>query len=328
MNDWLEEFKGVLSQEAAAIRTYAESLEKNETRKNLIQAVELIHSSLKGGGKIVVMGIGKSGKIAQKIASTLTSTGSFSVFVHPSEALHGDLGIVRPGDVVLALSHSGNSDELTQIFPSLDRLKVPIIAITANGGSKLAQRALYWIDTQVKTEACPYNLAPTTSTTLALALGDALAIALMKLSDFKPDAFALNHPGGALGRKLTLKVKDIMHTGAAIGRVAENAPMDTIIELATEKHLGAVCVLAETRLLGIVTDGDLRRALRLKEKFFEFRAQDIMTKDPVTVSPEELACDALKKMENRKSQISVLPVVDQNNEFVGLIRLHDVVQSL
>jgi arabinose-5-phosphate isomerase len=227
---------------------------------------------------------------------------------------------------VLALSYTGNTEELLRLLPSIKALGVPVVGLGGNPNSRLAAQCEIWIDGWVAQEACPHNLAPTTSTTLALAIGDALALGLMNLRGFKPDAFAQNHPGGALGNRLNLKVSDIMHHGDLVPLLSREASMDDVVVATTSKRLGAVLIVEGTQLLGIVTDGDLRRALKHKEKFFTLKASDVMTRAPVTVRDDELAKTALELMENRPYQISVLPVVDAAGHWKGLIRIHDLVQ--
>ncbi|MEN9723184.1 MAG: hypothetical protein RJB38_1170 [Pseudomonadota bacterium] len=318
--------------QALEIETQAlsKSLERFRTdpqsRAQLALALELLGSGLKRGGKIVVTGVGKSGKIANKIAATLASTGSIAIFLHPTEGLHGDLGMITPADVVLALSHTGNTEELLRLVPSLKALGVPLIGLGGNPDSQLARSAHAWIDARVEQEACPHNLAPTSSTTLALALGDALAVTLMKIRGFDQRAFALNHPGGSLGRRLQLKVQDVMHPLSVTPLVSPQDSVEKILEEAGKRNFGAVLVVEGPRLAGIVTDGDLRRALRHRESFFHLRAQDIMTPTPVTTTPESMAYEALEQMENRPSQIKELPVVDSQGQVLGLVRLHDLVR--
>ncbi len=326
--DVLEEFTRVLRIEGEAVLACLERIQKDEARRELADAVRLLCGALERGGKIVVSGVGKSGKVAQKISATLCSTGSLSVFLHPTEGLHGDLGMVTGNDAVLALSHTGNTDELVRLLPSLKKLRVPIIGMGGNARSQLAEQCDAWIDAAIDHEACPHNLAPTTSTTLALALGDALAVALMKARGFDAEAFARLHPGGTLGRRLHLTVTDVMHSGEAIGVVSASSSMDEVIVVSTQKKLGAVLVAEGRRLLGIITDGDLRRALRHREKFFRLRADEVMTGAPVTVRADTRAMEALDLMENRPSQISVLPVVDSQGAWVGIVRLHDLVRTL
>ncbi len=331
MVDPVREFSRVLCVEGKSLLDCAGRLLQGEKAEHAQKQVQLalgyFQDSLSRGGKIVVTGVGKSGKIAQKIAATFCSTGTLAVFLHPAEALHGDLGLVRPEDAVLALSYTGNTDELVRLLPSMKNLKVPIVGLGGNSESKLASQCDAWIDGFVEQEACPHDLTPTASTTLALALGDALAITLMQLRGFTPQSFAANHPGGSLGRKLNLKVSEIMHQGSQLALVSPSASMDDVVIASTQKKLGAVLVVEGERLLGIITDGDLRRALRHREKFFQLKAVEVMTRDPVKVSPETLAKAALDLMENRSSQISVLPVVEGQGRCVGLVRLHDLVTA-
>lgn len=306
---------------------------KNRLDQRFSQAIELIVSSHQKSGKVVVLGIGKSGKIASKVAATLSSMGTPAIYLHPTEALHGDLGIVGSHDVLLAYSYSGNSEEVLRVInelrarPHFNQLK--IIAIIGNMTSALAQIADVVLDGSVAQEACPLNLAPTSSTTVALALGDAIAAVLSLHFNFKEDQFAVNHPGGALGRRLTLMVKDLMKAKNDLPWVLSNALMEEVVNMATEKKLGAVLVRdAHQKFRGIITDGDIRRALKHKEKFFSLTANDIMTVNPVAIRFDEKALKALELMENRSSQISVLPVIDDSANCIGLIRLHDLIGKL
>jgi len=278
-------------------------------------------------GKVVLFGVGKSGVIAQKIAQTLTSTGTVGVFVHPSDALHGSLGIITAGDVVVALSNSGETEEILSLLPALKQRDVSLIAIVGNTGSTLAQNADVVLDASVDQEACPLNLAPTTSTTVALAIGDALAMTLMQEKGLTAEDFASNHPAGNLGKRLTLRVADLMHENPGIQPAAGWMEVVTTI---SKFGLGAVNVIDEAaHLKGIITDGDLRRVLErtTPENFTKLTAENMMTKNPITVGRETLAYDALQLMENRPSQISVLPVVDESGVCLGLLRLHDIVKS-
>jgi arabinose-5-phosphate isomerase len=313
--------------EATAISDCAERMTREPAASQFKKAIELFQRSLEQGGKIVVTGVGKSGKIGQKIAATLSSTGSLAIFLHPTEGLHGDLGVVTPRDAVLALSYTGNTEELIRLLPSLKSLRVPLIGLGGNSQSQLAQHSDAWLDAQVQQEACPHNLAPTTSTTLALALGDAIAVTLMQLRGFDERAFAQFHPGGSLGRRLNLKVSDIMHAGEAVAVVTLAASIEDVILLSTQKKMGAVLVADGKKLQGIITDGDIRRALQHREKFFALKAAEVMTKNPISARAEMLAYDALQLMENRPSQISVLPVVNEAGEWLGVLRLHDIVRS-
>src|SRR4051812_15240842 len=268
----------VLKMEGQAILTCVERLKNGTASEPFKKALTCLHASLEKGGKIVVTGVGKSGKVGQKIAATLCSTGSLAVFLHPTEGLHGDIGVVCPNDSVLALSNTGNTDELLRLFPSLKRLGVSVIGMGGNPSSKLAEECDIWIDAQVETEACPHNLAPTTSTTLAQALGDALAVTLMQVRGFDAQSFAKNHPGGSLGKRLSLTVNDLMHRGDAVPVLGLHASMEEVVILSTQKQLGAVLVVEGERLLGIITDGDIRRSLQYREKFFQLKADAVMTR--------------------------------------------------
>ncbi|MFZ9596273.1 MAG: KpsF/GutQ family sugar-phosphate isomerase [Bdellovibrionia bacterium] len=317
----------VLRMEAESLQSCAARIEGAPEDSGLTRALQIFSSSLSTGGKIVVTGVGKSGKVAQKIAATLCSTGSLAVFLHPTEGLHGDLGVIQPGDSILALSYTGNTEEVVRLLPTLKNRGVLIVGLGGNSNSKLAESCDAWIDAKVEAEACPHNLAPTTSTTLALALGDALAVALMRLRGFEPSLFAKNHPGGSLGRRLHLQVKDLMHSVEAVAVLDEAAPMDQIVMLSTEKKMGAVLIVESQKLIGIITDGDLRRALKFQDRFFQFKARDVMTQNPVTIRADVPASEALHTMENRPSPISLLPVVNENQKCLGLIRLHDLVRT-
>jgi len=283
-------------------------------------------------GKIVLLGVGKSGIIAQKIAATMTSSGTAAVYLHPSDALHGGLGIVTSDDVVIMLSNSGETDELLELLPYLKRREAPVVAIVGNLKSTIAQRANAVIDASVDQEACPLNLAPTASTTVALAIGDALAMTLMQGKGLTETDFASNHPAGQLGKRLNLRVADLMHSGSKNPTIGMDASFMDIVSGITQYGLGAVNVVDnEGRLAGIITDGDLRRSLqRMGPRdlaFANLRCDDLMTHNPIVTNSEMLAFDALRLMEDRPSQINVLPVVDDNNQCVGLIRLHDIVRS-
>jgi arabinose-5-phosphate isomerase len=278
-------------------------------------------------GKVIVTGVGKSGVISEKIAQTMTSTGTIAVFVHPTDALHGGLGVVAAGDVVIALSNSGETDEILAIMPTLKQRGVAIVAIVGNTESTLARRSDVVLDASVDKEACPLNLAPTASTTVALAIGDALAMTVMDAKGLTVEDFAANHPAGRLGKRLTLTVCDLMHASPNVSR--EAGWLDVVKAISTHA-LGAVNVVDENcRLLGIVTDGDLRRTIERTSPaaFSSLTAEKMMTRSPISASPEMLAYDALHLMEDRPSQISVLPVTDDGGGCIGLLRLHDVVRS-
>lgn len=324
----------VLEIEAGALSRFQHQLlnEDSSVAVGFTAAIREFSTALDSGRRIVVTGLGKSGRIGLKISATLSSTGSPSIFLHATEALHGDLGGVQAGDCVLALSHTGNTEELLRLAPALKGLGTRIVGLGGNPRSQLAEACDAWIDASIELEACPHNLAPTSSTTLALAVGDAIAVTLMKLRGFEERDFARNHPGGALGRRLSLRVREIMHQGTALGRIGTDAPIEEILAEATRTGLGGVLVTESgrngERLVGLITDGDFRRALAKKDRFFNLTAVDLMTQSPVTIGPDRLAREALELMENRPSQISVLPVVDDVGAPLGLVRLHDLVRLL
>ena len=313
----------LLRAEAAAIGKAAARLQPEDINR----AIGIL---AKCQGKIVLLGVGKSGIIAQKIAATMTSSGTAAIYLHPSDALHGGLGILSSDDVVVMLSNSGETDELLQLMPYVKRRNVPLVVIVGNIKSTLAQRADAVLDASVDEEACPLNLAPTTSTTVALAIGDALAMTLMQAKGLTPNDFAFNHPAGQLGKRLTLRVADLMHSGSQNPTISREAGWLEIISAITSFGLGAVNVVDEMgRLEGVITDGDLRRSLQriTAADINGLKCGALMTSDPVVTNPEMLAYDALRLMEDRSSQISVLPVVDHDRSCVGLIRLHDIVRS-
>ncbi len=308
----------------------ADAIARTATRLDQNQVETVIRLLTECRGKIVIFGVGKSGIIAQKIAATMTSTGTAALQIHPSDALHGGLGILNSEDVVIVLSNSGETDELLAMLPYLKNRQVPIVAIVGNLNSTLAHTAAAVLDASVDQEACPLNLAPTTSTTVALAIGDALAMTLMKVKGLTLDDFAVNHPAGRLGKRLTLKVADLMHGGARNPTISAGSIWVEVVRAISDGGLGAVNVVdAQGRLAGVITDGDLRRAIqRLDHAALEtLTGDEIMTRNPVVAAPEILAYDALRLMEDRPSQISVLPVVDKDRNCVGLIRLHDIVRS-
>jgi len=277
-------------------------------------------------GRIVVLGMGKSGHIGHKIAATLASTGSPAFFVHPGEASHGDLGMITASDVVLALSNSGETSELLTILPLIKRLGVPLIAMTGNRGSNLATEADVNIDVSVEHEACPLNLAPTSSTTAALAMGDALSIALLEARGFTEHDFAKSHPGGTLGRRLLLHIGDIMHSGSGVPRVNYDAPMrDGLVEM-TDKGLGmTVVVNADDIVAGIFTDGDLRRTLDLGVDMRNSKISEVMTHDCKVAQADMLAAEALQIMQENK--INAIPIVDREQRLVGAISMHDLLRA-
>jgi len=279
-------------------------------------------------GRIVVLGMGKSGHIGDKIAATLASTGSPAFFVHPGEASHGDMGMITRDDVVLALSNSGETSEILTILPLIKRLGVPLVALTGKPRSTLAQAADAHLDVSVEKEACPLGLAPTSSTTAALAMGDALAVALLESRGFTADDFALSHPGGALGRRLLLHVEDIMHGGATLPRVNESASLSEALLEMTKKGLGMTAVVdAAGKLSGIFTDGDLRRVLDHGEvNVHQTKIADVMTRGGKTVGPRQLAVEALRLMEQFKIN-ALLVVEDGNQKLVGALNMHDLLRA-
>lgn len=324
----VEEGRRVLRVEAEALQAASTALGEGFTR-----AVETIFESLSRGGKIVASGVGKSGNVAQKVAATLTSTGSPAVFLHPTEALHGDLGIVGANDVLLIFSHSGSSQELLLMLPAAKNLCRGVVAVLGNVNGPLAQHAAAVISSHISSEACPDNLAPTASSTLAMALGDAIAMALKMKAGFGPDHFAKFHPAGQLGRRLLTRVEDLMHKEGDIALLAPAASMDEVVIALTKFRQGGVCIVegktagGKPRLVGVIVEGDIRRALLKKEAFFQLKASDIMTRTPKAVHPRTKAAEALDLMENRSGQLSFLPVVDEDGGCVGVLRVHDLVLS-
>ena len=277
-------------------------------------------------GRVVVTGMGKSGHIGGKIAATLASTGTPAFFVHPGEASHGDLGMITPGDVVLALSNSGETAEVTALLPLLKRMGIPLISMTGRPGSTLARHAEAHLDAGVEREACPLDLAPTSSTTAALALGDALAVALLESRGFTAEDFALSHPGGSLGKRLLLTVADLMHTGDRLPVVATGSPLrDALLEI-TRQGLGFTCVVADDgTLAGVYTDGDLRRTLDRQQDFSTLSVDDVMTSPGRRIRPDTLAAEAVKLMED--SRITALAVVDDQQRPVGALHMHDLLAA-
>ncbi|MDX1697188.1 MAG: KpsF/GutQ family sugar-phosphate isomerase [Thiohalobacterales bacterium] len=288
--------------------------------------VEACRYMLACTGRIVVLGMGKSGHIAGKIAATLASTGTPAFFVHPGEASHGDLGMITSADVVLALSNSGETGEIITILPIIKRLNVPLIAMTGNPESTLSRAATANINVGVEKEACPLGLAPTASTTAALAMGDALAVALLESRGFTEEDFARSHPGGALGRRLLLLIDDLMHTGERTPRVtADTLLSDALVEM-TRKGLGMTAVVdRDNRLLGVFTDGDLRRAIDRRLDVHSATVGELMTADCKAVHPGMLAAEALQIMDRTK--INALPVINDNQELIGALNMHDLLRA-
>jgi arabinose-5-phosphate isomerase len=274
-------------------------------------------------GRVVATGLGKSGLIAQKVSATLSSTGTPSLFLHPTEAIHGDLGRVVKGDVVLALSYSGETAEMLLLLEAVKRLGAPVVALTGNPRSTLATAADVHLDVSIRAEACPFGLAPTASTTAALAMGDALAMSILERRGFTVDDFAILHPGGRLGRKL-LRVEDVMHAGDQVPRVSPAAPMKDVLFEMTRKRLGMTTVVdGEGRLLGMISDGDLRRQMeRHGHSVLDRRAEECMTPGPVTIGRRRMATEALALLESRK--ITSLPVTTPEGTVEGVVHLHDL----
>jgi arabinose-5-phosphate isomerase len=310
--------RNVLTIEADAVTALAKRLDGS-----FVAAHELL---LKCRARVVVTGMGKSGHIANKIAATLASTGTPAFFLHPAEASHGDLGMITDEDVVLALSNSGESPELLAIVPYLKRRGIKLIAMTGKPQSTLAREATIHLDASVEKEACPLNLAPTASTTAALALGDALAISLLEARGFSEEDFARTHPGGALGKRLLIRVSELMHSGDRLPRVSENASLqDALLEM-TRKGLGATAIVgADDKLIGIYTDGDLRRTLEKNADLRGVAVAAVMTRNPLTMQSDKLAAEAAQIMQARR--ITCVLVVDANNRLVGAIHTHDLLRA-
>ena len=315
----IEHGRRVLDIEARAIAALVSRLDQR-----FVDAVELLYRC---GGKVIVSGMGKSGLIGQKIAATLASTGTPAFFVHPAEGIHGDLGMLARKDAVIAISNSGETEELIKLLPYVKRLDIPVIAMTGRAQSTLAKNSEVVLDVSVAEEACPLGLAPTASTTATLAMGDAIAIALLERRGFKEEDFAQFHPGGSLGRRLLTKVRDLMHHGAAVPKVSADASArDAILEM-TSKKLGMTTVVdAQGRLAGVVTDGDLRRFLERGGDVGKSRARDLVTAtNPKSIGPDDLAARAVQIME--RYAITSLVVLDQAGAIQGVIHLHDLLRA-
>jgi len=314
----LELAREVLDIEAAAVRDV-----KSRLGASFLAAHHMIYATK---GRVVVTGMGKSGHVGNKIASTLASTGTPAFFMHPAEASHGDLGMITADDVVIAISYSGESEEIGRILPLIKRRGAKVIAITGRADSTLARESDVHLDARVEKEACPLNLAPTASTTATLALGDALAVALLESRGFGSDEFAQHHPGGALGRKLLVHVADVMRKGAQLPRSREDdALLPTVLDEMSAKGIGMTCIVdANDRLLGIFTDGDLRRALEKRDSLKGLKARDVMHRNPTTIAPDRLAAEAAQILE--KGLGGRLPVVAEG-KLVGAITFHDLLAA-
>ncbi len=316
--DAVEKGKEVVRIEAAAVRAL-----EGKINGAFAGAVDLIARIT---GRVIITGMGKSGLIARKIVATMNSTGTPAIFMHPSDAVHGDLGMVRPEDVVICISKSGNTEEILQLVPMFKRIGVTIISIIGNLVSKLGRESDFVLNATVDQEACPYDLAPTASTTAALVIGDALAIALLERKNFTEEEFAMFHPGGNLGKRLYLRVEELMVKGKDIPKVLTSASLRETILVMTSGRLGAACVVnSEGKLAGILTDGDLRRLLQKDMDFSHLSADDVMTRNPKFVKHQTLAVAALEVME--EFNISQLIIVDESQCPVGMIHLHELVKA-
>ncbi len=316
-NKILEVAKRTISIERDALDKLIDNLSAD-----FVKVVELILASK---GRLIVTGIGKSANVATKIVATLNSTGTPAVFMHASDAVHGDLGIIQKDDTVLMLSKSGNTPEIKVLIPLIKNFGNPIIALTSNKNSYLAKNADYLLFTPMEKEACPNNLAPTTSTTLQMAMGDALAVSLLQTKGFREQDFAKYHPGGSLGKKLYLRVADILSENDIPKSKPEDTIQNVILEI-TKKRMGATVVLDNNeKILGIITDGDVRRMLQNEVDINKGKGIDIMTKNPKNIEANELAIDAFKKM--KEHNINQLVVVDNNNNYLGMIHLHDLLKE-
>ena len=319
MENIIDIAKKVLKIEADAVAALAEKLDSTFEK-----TIDII---FKSKGRVVVTGMGKSGLVGKKIAATLASTGTPAFFMHPAEASHGDLGMVTSDDVIIAISNSGETEELSGLIPFLKRFNVGLIAMTGSRNSTLAKSADVHLDVSVKEEACPLGVVPTASTTAALAMGDAVAVALMVKRGLKQEDFAFFHPGGNLGKKLFIKVKDLMHTGDALPFVSPQTEMTKAVVEISSKRLGVAIVSdKDKKILGVLTDGDIRRGIEKWGKdFFDMKAGEVMTKNPKTISEDELAVKALSIMETHS--ITSLAVPDSDGKAIGIIHLHDVLKQ-
>ena len=311
----IDQAKEVLKIEAEGIWALIDKLDDNFAR-----AIKLIMAC---PSRVIITGLGKSGIICQKIAATLNSTGTSSFFLHPVEAMHGDLGIVDTNDVILAISYSGETAELNMLLPTFKKRGNKIIAITGNTASTMAKSADAVLDIGVPREACPLGLAPTASTTATLAMGDAIAVVLLNLKKFKESDFLRNHPGGSLGERLKVKVSEVMLTEDLIPSVTEHATVHEALNVLNEKNIGAVLIISSKRkILGILTDGDIRRLVVKLPKIFEQGVAEVMTSAPKTILADLLAADALSIMQ--RHEVTVLPVVDKDSNLIGILHLHDL----
>ena len=316
--------KSLIEIAKAVIQTEAESILalKDRINNDFAKACETLKNCR---GKVVLIGMGKSGHIAKKISSTLSSTGTPSFYLHPGEAGHGDLGMVSHDDVVIIVSYSGESDEIIALLPGIQRMNVPIISMTGNINSLVASSSDFHLDVSVEKEACPNNLAPTSSTTSALVMGDAIAVSLINAHNFTPEDFARSHPSGSLGRRLLTLVSSIMQSGDDIPMVSKETLLIDSLLVMSEKALGMVLIAEDGKLVGIFTDGDLRRTLESKMDFQKLAIEDVMTKDCKSIEPQQPALTAVQMME--KYSLNSMPVVDSKNNIVGAINMHTLIQA-
>jgi arabinose-5-phosphate isomerase len=316
--------KSIIDIAKDVIQTEADSVLKLKGR--IDQSFDEVCQILKNCiGKVVLIGMGKSGHIAKKISSTLASTGPPAFYLHPAEAGHGDLGMISHDDVVIMISYSGESDEIISLLPGIKRMNVPIISMTGSAKSLIASSSDFHLDISVDNEACPNNLAPTSSTTATLVMGDAIAVSLMSLNNFTSDDFAMSHPSGSLGRRLLTLVSSIMKSGEDIPKVTKEMLLIDSLLVMSEKALGMVLIAENEKLVGIFTDGDLRRALESNVDFQKLTIQDVMTKDCKSIEPQEPALIAMQLME--QYSLNSLPVVDSSNNIVGAINMHTLIQA-
>ena len=316
--------KSIIDIAKDVIQTEADSVLKLMDRidQNFGEVCQILKNCM---GKVVLIGMGKSGHIAKKISSTLSSTGTPAFYLHPAEAGHGDLGMISHNDVVIMISYSGESDEIISLLPGIKRMNVPIISMTGNANSLIASSSDFHLDISVDNEACPNNLAPTSSTTATLVMGDAIAVSLMSLNNFTSEDFAMSHPSGSLGRRLLTLVSSIMKSGKDIPKVNKDTLLIDSLLVMSEKALGMVLIAENEKLVGIFTDGDLRRVLGSNVDFQKLTIQDVMTKDCKSIKPQEPALNAMQLME--KYSLNSLPVVDSSSNIVGAINMHTLIQA-
>ncbi len=316
VNEIIEKGKEVIRIESEAVANLSESI-----NDDFVKTIDTIYESK---GRVVLSGMGKSGLIARKIVATLNSTGTPAIYLHPTDALHGDLGMVRKEDVVILISNSGNTEEVTNLLPMLKRLNVTMIAMCGAKNSVLGRECDIFLNIHVKEEACPHDLAPTASTTATLAMGDALAVALLEKRGFTAEDFAFLHPGGSLGKRLSLKIREIMIKGDNVPVIEESASIKDVILEITSKRLGTTCVVNGNGFLtGVITDGDLRRLLERTMEIKDLTARDIMSRNPKVTSDDYLASFALQQMENFK--ITAMIIIDDGNKPIGIVHLHDLI---